>query len=435
MKPVMRNNVDVNVDVSWTPRLESHLFYHPIGMADPHDEAHEIALDTAAWIGDAMMQSAPYSRVISAAALTGGLTVGAATSVLLQGRDFDSKLDKDSALSKEKLPKFMHGVFDKLKDMGVVGKLDHNPALNDISSRSKRFATRYAIPAVMGGGSVWLASRLYFDKFRCNHDAKNPQYLEDYSAAVASRQAKPWGVLSAVTSLFASASGASFLPFNYGVAVNTQSYMESGHRVMMPVIGKAFSNNHSNLSYGTGELEHFLARYTANNPSIHPERLEQLWGALVTAHFPDVTQEQIQLLVDETHALRDPYMKRMLDGEDPKKVRAEMEMLFTKQFTKEGLWEMLTKARIDPATAVITNNGLAGKLGDSLGAKHDVERMQQEYVKKVRTWQASHPTKEENIVHQSVTDTISCEKPQSVISQVQHKYLQETQNQTASLGL
>jgi hypothetical protein len=429
MKPVMQNGVDKNVDVTWSPRIDGHIFYHPIGMADPHDEAGEIALDTAAWVGDAMMQAAPYSRVISAAALTGGLTVGAATSVVLHGRDFDGK-----ELKKEELPKFMQGTFGKLKEMGVVGKLDHNPALPDFASRSKRFTVRYAIPAVMGGGAVWAASRLYFDKLHTNKDAKNPKYLEDYSAAVASRQAKPWGVMSAVTSLFASASGASFLPFNYGVAVNTQSYMESGHRVMMPVIGKAFSNNQSTLSYGTGELEHFLARYTAQNPSIHPERLEQLWGALVKAHFPDVTKQQIQNLVDETHTLRDPYIKRMLDGEDAKKVRAEMETVFTKQFSKEGLWEMLSKAGIDPSSAVVTNNGLAGKLGDKLGAKHDVEKLQEAYVARVKSWQETHPMPKVSQKILPENEPVLEGKPATIISQAQHHSLQNTQSQSASVG-
>lgn len=433
MKPVMRNGVDTNVDVTWSPRLKEHLFYHPIGMADPHDEAGEIALDSFTWVGDAMMQSAPYSRVVSAGALTAGVTGGAAASVLLHGRDFDGK-----KLSEESVPKFFRPVYQKLDDWGVIGKLDHNPSSSDLASRSKRFTIRYAIPAAVGGTAVWLASKTYFDHRKDREDIKNPNYLEDFSLATASRQAKPWGVLSAVTSLFASASGASFLPFNYGVAVNTQSYMESGHRVMMPGIGKVVSNNRSTLSYGTGELEHFLAHYTANNPSIHPERLEQLWAALVRPHFPEVTQQQIQNLVDETHALRDPYMKRMLDGENPQKVRAEMDVFFTKQFSKEGLWSMLMKAGIDPATANIKNNGLAGSIGNTLGAKHDVERLQSEYVHKAEAWKAAHPemTKAQDVHrHTSDLDVSAAQKPSPVISQVQHKARQVSPDHAAGIAL
>jgi hypothetical protein len=429
MKQNLHNSVDKNVDVTWKPRVEGHLFYHPIGMADPHDEASEISLDFFTWLGDAMMQAAPYSRVASAVGLTGGLTAGAASAVILSGHDYNGK-----PIDKEKFPKFMQK---------AIGVLDHNPEAKDLMSRSKRFAVRYVLPASMGGAAVWAGSRFYFDVLRKDDDIKNPHYLEDFASASADRQARPWGVLSAVTSLFASASGASFLPINYGVAVNTQSYMESGHRVMLPGIGKAVSNNHSTLSFGTKELEHFMARYTANNPSIHPERLEQLWAALVKPHFPDVTKDQIQHLVDDTHRLRDPYMKRMLDGEDPGKVRAEMEQFFTKQFSKEGLWEMLSNAGIDPAKANVVNNGLAGKIGNAMGARKDIKKMQHAYEEKVQAWQAAHASQSspvvrhtqggraEAVVHQDPQSAVL--QPQKVISQVQHNYLRDPtqQNQSA----
>lgn len=401
--------VDVNVDTGHAPRAEGHLFYHPLAK-DVTNISDSKAMETMIWLGDAMQQVAPLNRLVSALALVGGLGAGAAVSVAASGKDYHFH-----PVAKEALPKMLQPLH---------GVLKYDYFQHDFASRSKRFATHYAIPAVMGGAAVWGASKLYYWAKHRNDPANDPKYLEDYATAAVRAQAKPWGVLSAVTSLFPSASGSSFLPFNYGVAVNTQSTMEGGHRIMMPGLGKVLSNNHSHMEGGTADVQKFLVRYAAENPSLHPARLEDIWGALILPLYPKATPEQLQRLVDKTHTLRDPYMRRMMDGEDPKTVRKEMAVTFTRNFTKEGFLQLLTEVGLDPAKADFVNNGLFGKVGDVLGAGGKVSRLQKDYADTVHAWQSARSASTDD------ADTGAKNTPTPHVTHAEH-LAQQTQKQAA----
>jgi hypothetical protein len=412
-----KNGVLLNVDPAWQPRLPEHRFFHPIGQANPDDTLAEHALNVGSWFGDAMLQVAPFNRMISAAALTAGMFGGAVVGVTLAGQDYNG-----DTIKKANAPALLRPLH---------GLLEHNPTETDLASRTKRFAVRYAIPAAIGGAAVWAGSRWYLDSMEAKEKNDPPQYLEDYATAILRKQAKPWGVLSATTSLLASASGASVLPFNYGVAVNTQTSMERGHRMMLGGIGDWYTNNPSSLPFGTAELEKFMIKYESQNPSLHPERTEELWGALVLPHFPKASKEQIQRLVDKTFEIRDPYMQRILDGEDAKTVRTELEKTLTKHFTKDGLWSMLNDVGLDPAHAILTDNGFSGRVGDTLGMREQVDALQREYQESVYKWKASQahqlpqPSAQEHSHPQVDTPPAENASPSNMISQPQHNYLKD----------
>lgn len=427
MKPLnhqdpSKNGILLNVDPEWQPRKAEHRFYHPVGQANPDDTLAEHAMNTASWIGDAMLQVAPYNRMVSAAALTAGMGAGAAIGVTLSGRDYNGDIKKRSEAPTVLRP--LHGL------------MEHDPTATDLASATKRFAARYAIPAAIGGTAVWAGSRWYLDLMEEKEHNGPPEYLEDYATAIVRKQAKPWGVLSAATSLFASASGLSWLPFNYGVAVNTQTCMERGHRMMLPAIGNIYTNNPSSLPFGTAELAKFIVKYEAYNPSLHPERTEELWSALVLPHFPNASKDQIQSLVDQTFEIRDPHMQRILNGEDAKKVRAELEQECKQHFTKDGLWQMLTNAGLDPAQAILTDNGIAGTVGDTLGARHEVDQLQRDYAEKVHRWKQSKALAEQAIDNAQSSSKTHTDKilapsmaalstPTVTISHPQHDFLAE----------
>lgn len=317
------------------------------------------------WIGNAMLSVAPINRLCSAIGLTVGLGIGGEAARLVAGQRFDGVVTT--------APK---GILGKLH-----GILNYDPVKNDGATKIKRFAM-YAIFSLGGFIGVILGSKFaYRSTYKQN---RHPNFLEEYDARATQEQGDSWLPFTGFSAIFGSASGYAFLPLpgiNYAVSLSSRTVLMQNRNNMTPGLHKWASGTPTSSTYGVREGLKNLVDYAVNNPSETPTLLEYKSFHILGQLFPTVRAEHVHRFVNKLHELRDPYLA---PGGVPKEKRKELHELLTQHFTKAGFETTLIEIGLNPRAVELTNiSGAIGRVGNRLGAKSKILKLQEEYHKKL----------------------------------------------------
>jgi hypothetical protein len=348
---------------------------------------------TFRWIGDAMLAVPPVNRVLSAIGLTLGLTASGAAARTLTGRRFDGEVYKVA------MQRNAAGIETKVVKNPVTrllyGRMGYDPVDNDIATRTKKIAA-YAIFALGGAIGVMIGTKLaYRSTYKKN---SHPEFLEEYDARSAQEQGDAWTPLTALSSIFGSSSGFAMIPIpglNYALSLSSRTVLMQNRNNMTPGIHKWASGTPTSSTLGVREGLQDLITYAVGNPAETPALLEFKSYHILGQLFPDVKAEQIQQFVAKIHALRDPYL--VADIGVPKERKKELEAELTAHFTKAGFEDTLIEIGLNPRAVDFTKmNGAMGRMGNRLGAKSKIEKLEKEYHTKL---DARHPDLPKNGEH------------------------------------
>lgn len=330
-------------------------------------------LDTMQWAARVLIKPPSLHRLMSAAFLSATLMGGMKFANILAGRDLKlvpSKANPESLLAIEKVPELLkplHGV------------LSYTPGSKDNHDRW-RAAAHYIIPVIFGGYGTYLGSKTYF-KDRTKK-LEHPTTLEEYSDRILMEQAKPFGALTAITSIFNTGSGLHMIPFaNYSSNLNNRYLMGSGQQVAMPVIGKWWSGNPGLTPWGTKGTLDYLSQYLSNNQDARPREVINIVHSLIEKLYPSLSEDQVvsikQRLINHVYDVRDTYL---VDNKIPADKKPELEKSMKKLFSGEGFEDLLQLSGLDPINADLASNGVSGKIANLLGQKKHVLQLEREYV-------------------------------------------------------
>lgn len=321
-------------------------------------------LHFARWLGDSVLNVPPQNRFFSALGLSLGLLVGCRGMRALTGREFNGV-----PITADKVDTLIRPLYGKFK-FDYFG--------SDSVNRWKRILM-WSVPTVTGFFGVLAGSKFAFRKQY--KELEHPEFLEDYSAKIALSQGDQWSFLSASSAMLASSSGVSNLPIpgiNYAIGLSTRSVLSYDKRTSMPILGKFWSNNESTYYHGLKGLLDLTILYSVRNPSKDPEELHSLAHATLAPMFKDVTPEQTQAYVDHIQAVR---MKYWQEGGISEANAAKAETELRGILRGAGFEKTLESLGLDPAR-VTFDNGMAGKIANTIGAKGRVETLIGEYREK-----------------------------------------------------
>lgn len=325
------------------------------------DKLNGKPLQTMEWSTSVLNVPPSMHRFKSALGLTVGLYLGNEIMKVLTGNGLrGEKITKDSV---HPLLQPMHG------------KLSYNYFSDAAPDRWMR-VFQNAAPGILGAVGTLAGSKNFFrereQKFR------DPTYLDDYESRAELLQSRPWGKAAAVSSMFSCVSGFGWLPVpNYGLTLGSRFTLASGRKVAFPVIGKAWSDNHSIYPMGSPELVNHMIQYAVNNKSHDPKQLEAMAQGILAGWFRDVTPEQIDAFVQEVHGIRDQFLR---DGGIPEELKSEVKQELEAHFKGAGLEMTLEEIGLDPLKAVIGSSGLSGKIAEKAGVGKKVDALRQSYA-------------------------------------------------------
>lgn len=352
-----------------------------------HGKSHTIGtglngkpLDVMEWLTDGFnsQETLGRHRTMCAAGLTVGGLVGMKLAEALTGRTLTG-----IAVPKDKINKMLQPLYKKL-------------SYNQHSDNPKdRWAmvVNYLIPAITGASGVVTASNMFFEDRR--EKGKKAEFIDEYDDKAGMVQAGPWTALTAITSVIATPSGNVFLPFpfpNYGTALGTRFSLMSGREVIMPGMGRFWTNNRSRYPVGAAKLVDYMIKYAVNNPDRDPAQLDEIAYGVLAPWFNNVNAEQVNKFVDQLHEVRDKFIR---EGGIPEEYKTQCEKELVAHFRGAGLEETLKSIGLDPEKAVIGQNGFAGEVANFLGTKKDIQALQKEYLDKYHTRQHTHEKGEE----------------------------------------
>jgi hypothetical protein len=302
-----------------------------------------------------------FHRLYNAVGLAGGLYLGRKLMDIMVGQKTDG-----TVVAHEDVPgvlKPLHGIL-------------HYEHFSDAPEDRWMKVLDHLVPAAIGAMGAVAGSNAFFSKdFVKPVEAKLADVLKDpkkitlFDAERLSlyHQSKPWSLLTGVSALFGSASGAGLMPSvgHYGADLSTLFAMRS-ERATAP-LGRLVNAN-GMVPFRPTKIIKRIIDYVSNNPSASPERTEEFAHSVLKTWFRGVKQEQVEAFANIIHNERAQFIK---DGKLPadaqKKVQESIEALIS----GAGLEKTLDKIGLDPREAAIGDQGfvsLIGRLvGDAMG--------------------------------------------------------------------
>lgn len=330
------------------------------------------------WGADALNSPETYGmhRVYCAGGLSLGGFIGMKMMDVLTGRTLSN-----APVPKEKVPDFLQGLYKKMA---------YNPHSDHPHDRWG-MVMHFLVPAVMATTGVVAASSYFFkDKVK---KAQKAEYIDDFEVRATMDQAKPWTGLTALTSLFATPSGFSYLPIpmmNYGASLGTRFNLSAGRKVILPVVGEAWTSTASRFPFGPPKLIEHMIKYSVNNPDAHPDQLEEMAIGVLKPWFENVTDKQIEEFIRKVEEDRNKFLAC---GGIPENMKHAAEKEMIKHFKGAGLEQTLRDIGLDPSEAYLGNNGLSGKIAEHLGGADALAKtrsaFKQKYAERVRDEQAT----------------------------------------------
>ena len=361
----------------------------PKGDANLIDWINDKPLGVAHWMSRVVIAPPSMHRFMNAAYLSAVLYVGMKGSNLLTGRVL-TKLNSSKFVEVEKLLENGNKVKELVSESVYAkenvwkplrplhGLMSYTPGSAEIGDRWKQ-AAHYIMPVTLGAFGTWTGSHMYFaDRIK---SLSKPENLEDYTDRISMEQSKPYGALTAVTSIFNTGSGMHLLPvFNYSANLHNRYLLGSGQQVAMPGIGKWWSGNPGTTPWGVKHTLVQLTNYLTYNDDARPKELRSLVHSVIAKLYPDLSDDELldkkQVMIDRIHDVRDSYL---VEGVVPPSKRAALGDAMHKLFSGAGFEALLLESGLDPAKANLASNGASGSIANFLGSKHSVNKLTEEY--------------------------------------------------------
>ncbi len=289
-------------------------------------------------------------------------------------------------VKKESMHQMWHTLFDK--------HLIKYGGRNSSSFRDQwMHVARMFVPSAFGFFGVLAGSKLFFNEKE--QSLKDAKYLDEVDQKAAFSQSGPWAWLAAIGSFPSASMGVNLfpVPFNYGTALGGRFGLASDRAVMFPGVAEWWSNNHSSYPLQPAGLLKRMAAYGAYNPAQDLKQLDEMVPGILKHWYNNITPAQVQAFEDSFIALRNDARKRGLSGK-----KLENELL--SHVTGQGLEEMLVGIGLNPADAIIGNNGMSGRIGNWLGAGGKVERLRETYKKEFAERRKSEHFKPRDFRHE-----------------------------------
>lgn len=332
-------------------------------------------LDAMQWLSRVLIVPPSMHRFMSAAYLSAGLWGGMQIADTLTGRKLSlirAKSAAESLLTKEQswtILKPLHGL------------LSYIPARATSQDRWRQVA-HTMLPVAVGAFGTYTGGQLFF-KSR-EEKLAHPEYLDEYTDKISFDQSKPFGVLTALTSIFNTGSGIHILPFfNYSANLHDRFLLANGQQIAFPLIGQWWSGNRSTLPWGVAKTLKYTVNYLTQNPDEYPRQLPELVHAVVAKLYPDLNEAEINVkeeaIIDKIYAVRDPFI---VEGKIAPLKKEELKEALSSILTKSGLEKTLQSVGLDPAKADIANNGVSGAIANLLGQKQHIEALKTSYQQK-----------------------------------------------------
>ena len=328
-------------------------------------------LDTMQWISNIFITPPSMHRFMNAAYLSGALWGGMQFANALAGRKLGLVKSGNSFVSL--LPKEEAGIFKSLH-----GKLAYTPSSTLLQDRVRQ-SIHYLIPVGFGMFGTYTGSHLFF------HDRieqlKKPQTLEDYADKISLEQSKPYGALTALTSIFNTGTGIHLLPFfSYSSNMHNRYLLASGQQVALPGVGQWWSGNAGLNPWGVKKNLDHMTEYLTYNPSARLKEMSALVHSVIGKLYPKLDEGALlihkQAVLDRIYEIRDSYLE---NGTIPKEKQPALHKAMKKLLHGEGLENLLQASGLDPAKANLASNGASGDIANFLGTKGTVTRLQKEY--------------------------------------------------------
>jgi hypothetical protein len=311
-------------------------------------------------------------------------------------------------ITKDALHPLFHSLFDK--KLALYGGRD-----SSAYSDQWMHILRMFVPSIAGVFGVMMGSNLFFSKKK--DQVKHAQFLDEYEQKASFAQSGPWTWLAAIGSLPSSSTGLNLfpIPINYGTALGGRFGLASDRAVLFPGIAEWWSNNHSMYPLQAPALLKRMAAYGAYNPAKDLQQLDEMVPGVLKHWYNNVTQKQID---DFTHAFEKYRAEGIKKGLTGKALEKEL----SSHITGAGLEETLEMIGMDPAKAILGNNGVSGAIGNFLGAKQDVMQAQIDYIhayrerKKKRMQEKHHTPAPDNSNEPSIALPTSATSPIDISS-------------------
>jgi hypothetical protein len=159
--------------------------------------------------------------------------------------------------------------------------------------------------------------------------------------------------------------------------------MGSGQQVALPGLGKWWSGNAGTTPWGVKRTLVQMKEYLTRNESARPQEMPSLVHSLIGKLYPQLSEAELlqtkQTMLDRIYDVRDSYFDdgKLAPSKQPALGKAMQTML-----SGTGFEALLRESGLDPATADLANNGAGGSIANSLGKRHQVEALKNEYREK-----------------------------------------------------
>lgn len=327
-------------------RLASFINHHP--------------LDAAEWLGNSLNFPPSAHRWLNAFGLTAGMYSGMKVMEVLTGLDVRGRRLNHLCLFGKAIPELM-----KIPEKPLLAYNFHGTGLQDRWMK----VLHMAAPAAMGFYGNKLGSDWYFQPQQKR--VRNPEYIDDYSSRIAFDQSRPWGYLTAATSLANVGIGLNFLPFSYGMNMGTRFTLGSDRSTILPGVKELWSNNHSRSPLKPSKLRDEMINYMVGNPAKEPRLLEEKIRGILGPWFGQQPDTVINQFAADVMEVRNKYWK---EGGIPAQDRAKCKRELRERFVGKGLHAELDKLGLDVLKAHLADNGLSGDIANALGARAAVNR-------------------------------------------------------------
>jgi len=321
------------------------------------------------WMGDAALAVPPVNRFWCAVGLTTGLWTAGTLAKTVTGVGFDRK-----EIKKETVPSFLQPIYKKLP---------FDPNSLKPADRWKRFAMWATFSL---GGFIGIIMGTNYAYKKTYEKNKHAEYLEDYIARTSQHQSDSWRPLAAFSGVFGSSAGYFMIPIpglNYAMGIANRTTLMQDRKNMIPGFGDWWSGANGTFLYGAREGLQYMIDYAVNNPSRDPADLPGMVNSILLPLYGEkFTAAHLQRFTDEIFKIRDKYclQEEGVLKKDKKALKAELQA----RFTKGGLETLLYDMGLDPRSITFTGqNGVSGKIGNTLGATGAIEKDQKAYHVKV----------------------------------------------------
>lgn len=339
-------------------------------------------LEVMEWATDALNspETLGMHRLSCAFGMTAGGYVGMKLMEALTGRTLTG-----AHVGMDKLPGFIKPYYKSMA---------YNPHSDHPKDRWG-YVMHFLVPAVTATAGIMGASNQFFgDRAK---KFENANYIDEFEEKATLKQAGAWTGVTALSALFVTPSGFPYLPFpfpNYGTALGTRFTLSSGRKMIMPVLGDMWTGTASRYPYGPSKLRDHMIKYAVNNPTKHPEQLEEMAIGILKPWFENVTEQQVESFIARVEADRDKYLR---EGGIPEKLKADCEKELLSHFKGAGLEKTLREIGLDPEKAHLANNGLSGRIAEWMGAESTVNATKADFATRYKERAAKEAAAEHSL--------------------------------------